>query len=294
MEQCFKCGITEDKALLYDVITGEGIQKVCRKCSHKEDAPIMRNKDSLELKEFERKQDIYERISRVSGIDNKRKLNPSNLSIKREDVGLRDLVEKNVNVGLNKDAKPREDLIDNFHWVIKRVRRLKHMTAKQFAEKIGEIEKTIILAEQGVVPEGYDLINKIENTLNIRLIKEAARQKVSVVSDKKLSFNPYSSEELTIADLQAMKKNISSDALHLGEGPLEVFEDEPELALEEDTLERVPVSERVPEEDFDRLEDMDEKPSKKEVLDQMKEKSSLLDKRDLSKEEMDDLIFGRS
>jgi hypothetical protein len=40
------------------------------------------------------------------------------------------------------------------------------------------------------------------------------------------------------------------------------------------------------------MEDL-EKPSKDEVLGQMKGKSNLLDKKDLSKEEMDDLIFGR-
>ena len=285
MEQCFKCGIGNDKALLYDVITSDGIQKVCRKCSHKEDAPLMRNKDALELKEFERKQDIYERISRVSGIDNKKKLNKSNLSIEGQDTGLRDLVEKNVNVGLNKDAKPREDLIDNFHWMIKRVRRLTHLTTKQFAEKIGEVEKTIVLAEQGVVPEGYDLIKKIEMALDVRLIKGETpkEEEAQVVSDKELSFSPYSSEELTIADLKEMKTNLSEKE---GDG-LEVFDEEPEV---------------IPQEVFDEVEDQTmkeiqmedlEKPSKDEVLGQMKGKSNLLDKKDLSKEEMDDLIFGR-
>ena len=172
MEQCFKCGLGDDKALLYDVITHEGIQKVCRKCSHKEDSPLVKNQDSLELKEFERKQDIYERISRVSGIDNKKKLNQSNLVIENQESSLRDLVEKNVNIGLSKEAKHRDDLVENFHWIIKRTRRIRHFTAKQLAEEIGEVEKTIALAEEGVVPEGYELIKKIERILGVRLIKE--------------------------------------------------------------------------------------------------------------------------
>lgn len=210
MENCYKCGVSEDKMLLYDVVTIEGIQKLCRICSLKEDLPMMNKKCSDEIKEIERKQDVYERISKVSSIDNKRKLNQRNLIVEKQDASLRDLVEKNVCKGLSKSAKPRIDLIRNFHWLIKRYRRVNHLTTKQLAKEIGEAEKTIDLVEQGIVPEGYTLIRKIENRLGVVLIKDEIGDRIRRMEEKnpeqRLVFDPISTRMLTIADLNEIKR----------------------------------------------------------------------------------------
>ena len=278
MEKCFRCGITDEKALLYDAITVEGIDKVCRKCSHKEEVPLMKNKDIEELKEFEKKQDIYDRISRVAGIDNKRKLNQRSLTLEKQDSSLRDLVEKNVCKGINKEAKPREDLVKNFHWIIKRYRRVRHMTQKQLAFKLGEAEKAVILAEQGVIPEGLDFIKKMENVLGVRLIKPEVVEEMNKKEDNELKFDNVSSKVLTIADLQEAKKAkeepLMQERVAFGDK-----EDVPEFLSEKELQDQ---EEMVVQEEVSTIS---EEPQI--------EKPNLAGKKDLSKEEMDDLIFGR-
>jgi len=284
MSECFRCGIDSEKALLYEAITPEGVQQICRKCSHKESVPLMKNKDILELKEFEKKQDIYERISRDSGVDTKKRLNQRSLVLEKEEVGLRNLIEKNVCRGLDEKAKPREDLIKNFHWMIKRVRRLKHLTSKQFAEKIGEIQKTIDLAEQGVVPEGHDLIRKIEHSLGIRLIKEETSPPLSLTNEpagskneeaKELKFDNVSAKVLTLSDLQEMKAREGAKA----------DDDQPEFVSAQEAEKE---ADRVFEEN--KAETIDPKPDD-EPLEKVPKTDE--EKKELSKEEMDDLIFGR-
>lgn len=257
MESCFKCGVSEEKALLYDTITPEGIQKICRKCSFHEESPIMKNCDALEIKDFERKQDIYERISKVSGIDHRKKLNQKNLALEMQDSSLRDLVEKNVCKGLNKNAKPREDLIKNFHWLIKRYRRLKHLTTKQFAEALREPEKLVLLAEQGIVPEGYDFIKKVEKFLGIALIKEEVYLDLKKKEEKKLEFDRSVGSELTISDLKEMKEKRKG-------GFFGWFSSKENEVSEEGMID----TEKIPE-------------------------KNQVDKKDLNSKEVEDLIFGR-
>ena len=43
-------------------------------------------------------------------------------------------------VGEDLSKKPRADLVDNFHWIIMRARRMKKLTQAQFAKEIGESE----------------------------------------------------------------------------------------------------------------------------------------------------------
>lgn len=206
MESCLRCGITEEKALLYDAITKEGVKKICRRCSYQESVPFARTKDAEELKGLERKKEVYDRISRAANIDNQKKLNQKSLVLESQEASLKDLVEKNVCKGISKTAKPREDLIRNFHWIIKRQRRIKHMTAKQLGEKIGEIEKVILLAEEGAVPEGYNLIKKIENALEIKLIKDDVYEGLKAQEEKEISFENLAKQEITIGELKKKKK----------------------------------------------------------------------------------------
>lgn len=260
MDTCFKCGIPEEKALLYDVITSEGVQKVCRKCSFKEELPMIENKDASELKEFERKKEIYDRISRVSRTGNFRKLNQKNMDLEEQNSNLRDLVEKNICKGVNKIAKPRNDLVRNFHWIIKRYRRLKKLSVKQFAEELKEAEKTIELAEQGVVPEGYDLIRKIETFLGVTLIHDDVYEEILKKEQqfgKRVTFDRYIVKNLTIADLKESEKQKGS--VRLGEIETKTQTSEEEFLKP----------------DFD-------------ISESKKQKS----KKELSQDDIEDLIFG--
>ncbi len=68
--ECFKCGISDQKAALYDVITREGLIKLCDSCSRREDSPIIRKPTVFQLKEIERKPTTYERLSKMAGLKN--------------------------------------------------------------------------------------------------------------------------------------------------------------------------------------------------------------------------------
>jgi len=203
MNNCYRCGVSEEKALLSDAITNEGVKKICRKCSFHEDVPVMRSLTPATVQELEKKHDIYDKVSRVSGIDNKKKLNSRSLKLEQQETTLKDLIEKNVCKGLSKQAKPRNDLVKNFHWILKRQRRLKHLSPAQFAKELGEAEKTILMAEQGVVPEGYDLIHKLESSLNVNLIAAENAPRRNEIP-KELKFDRFSTKQVTIGDLKQM------------------------------------------------------------------------------------------
>ena len=67
MNECFKCGISGEKALLFETITFEGIQKVCRKCSFDIDTPIIKKK--TDVPSYEKKKSVYERLSQIAGLN---------------------------------------------------------------------------------------------------------------------------------------------------------------------------------------------------------------------------------
>ena len=86
MNNCFKCGISDEKSMLYDAISDEGIIKVCRKCSFEENLPLIkkineqekRDRAIAEANSFElrkklkqtpiRKTSVYNRLVSMSGI----------------------------------------------------------------------------------------------------------------------------------------------------------------------------------------------------------------------------------
>ena len=170
MIECFECGISGDKAILFDAISEKGIVKICEKCASEEDIPIIRKPTDFQFKESEKKQTVYERLSRVAGI-NTEKI-PENKDLKKQEVSLRSIIDSNFESRF-KEAKSYDDLISNFHWIIMRVRRLKKITQEQLASAIGESEAAIKKTEKGILPENYSLlINKLEDYLEIKLMKK--------------------------------------------------------------------------------------------------------------------------
>lgn len=197
MAECYRCGVSDDKAQLFEAISKEGIVHVCRKCSFYDNLPMLRSGPEG----VERKMSVYERLSRMAGIDRKRTAPKSDL-VRKQETTLRELVDKNFEERVKKQTKKREDLIDNFHWAIMRTRRAKKLMQKQLADAISEPEKAIILAEQGVVPEDNVLIKKIENYLRIKLLKESGKKENPGI----LKFDSETTKALTIADLNKMEK----------------------------------------------------------------------------------------
>ncbi|MBA7660356.1 hypothetical protein ES703_68358 [subsurface metagenome] len=226
MEECFKCGVSEDKAWLFDAIGEKGVVKICKKCSSEENMPIIRKPTNSQLEKANQKQTVYERLSHAAGIDKKDYVPSRPVVPSKQETTLRNIVDKNLKIKV-KGAKPRGDLIHNFHWIIMRVRRSKHISQKQLAEAIGEPEQAIKMAEQGIIPENnYQLVNKLENYFRIRLVKEDKKESLSIqknltqikedeseTEQNVIGFDPITTKSLTISDLKEMKKKREEEIL---------------------------------------------------------------------------------
>lgn len=171
MERCFRCGISSERVPLYDAISDKEIVKICESCSIREHMPVIKRVEYSEKPE--KMPTVRERLSYMSGINPKEKerITKSN----EEDKKLRELANKRYKEEIaSSNAKPdtagEGGLVRNFHWIIMRARRSRHMTQKQLADMISEPEEAIKMAERGVLPrERERLVKKIETVLKIRI-----------------------------------------------------------------------------------------------------------------------------
>ena len=132
-------------------------------------------------------------------------------------------IAKKRNVPLN--------LVDNFNWVIAGERRKRKIDRRQLAEAIGESELAVKMIENKEFPDdALKIISKIEQYLGIKLRKDNNRNeqdrireaiaghlmKPAQISQQApsqsqlkpstiLKFNPETTKNITIADLQRMK-----------------------------------------------------------------------------------------
>lgn len=220
--ECFNCGISGNKVRLLDAVSGRGIVKICEKCSSEERLPIVRKPTTFQFEESEKKSSVYERLSRASGIEAKEE-SPKKKELEKIEKNLKEVADKNYEQIIQTKPKLRSDLVDNFHWLIMRVRRLKKLTQEQLAKEISESETAIKMAEQGILPVGdYNLVNKLESYLGIRILREETTKIPDQPSTEILGFGPKNMDNLTIADLKKMKEERESKIL----GESKVMEDE--------------------------------------------------------------------
>ena len=292
--ECARCGVSGDLTKLHDVITGEGIVKLCKRCIEEENAPIIHRPTEKEIQSVAKSDSLYRRLSNAAGInptEHRKNIQEFHIKESKDEVTLRDLVDKKFDKFVKKDLKKRDDLIDNFHWIIMRARRSKKMSVSQLAKEIGESEKVIKMAEQGVMPEGYVVVRKLEEILGIRILRPEIAQELER-QKKQLGFDDYSSKSLTISDLHEMKK----------EGIVEHKEpywrrflssligkrETKEKILDEPKEERgldFGESHEVPIEFDDTSLELEEKLPE--------DKESEISEDDLSQKDIDDIIFGR-
>ena len=77
MAECYKCGA--ENVRLSDVISKEGVVKICDFCLKEDDFPLLRRPTSFQLKEAEVPNTVYERLSGIAGInavEHKKKFSP--------------------------------------------------------------------------------------------------------------------------------------------------------------------------------------------------------------------------
>jgi len=207
VDECFFCGAWGSRIRLFDAIVDDGIVKICEKCSFDEHVPIIRKPTTFQLKRAEKKdKSFHERADKERENIEQEKIKKARIA--KQNVTLKDIINQKYKSRIHVEEKPKLDLIDNFHWVILRARKKKHLTQVQLADAIQESEAVIKMIESGVLPEDdYRIVNKLENYLGIRIReKEEDEPVMGREPARVLSFKPDSIKDLTISDLQKMKK----------------------------------------------------------------------------------------
>jgi ribosome-binding protein aMBF1 (putative translation factor) len=217
MTECIRCGISDEKEMLFDAISSKGLVKICKKCNEVEEFPLI-GKDYVDRPE--KIKTVYERLSSMAHLDpekHKGRVREREEALKRQNQNktLKDIVDENFAKKISIDSKPRTDLIENFHWAIKMARRAKKISQRQLAEDIGESETAIKMAEEGhIVSTSDTLVKKLENYFKIKLFKEGFglsledlnKQKLKEDFEKDAKFNEETTNALTISDLQDINK----------------------------------------------------------------------------------------
>ncbi len=226
------------------------MRELSEKCSREEHIPIIRKPTTFQLKEAERKQTVYEKLSRAAGIQHAEE---KSSDTEKQDTTLREIVDRNYEKRISKDAVSRPEMINNFHWIIMRARRMKKLTQEQLAKEISESEAAIKMAEKGILPEDdYRLVNKLESYLGIKIIRPEFARDIREKTQPELKFGRDEAKRLTIGDIKKMEQK------------------EPE---------------EIPEE-ADEIEEI-------EFGDEIGEVESNEDKGEVSQEEMDRILFGK-
>ena len=220
--ECSKCGRSDNETPLFDVISDEGIVKICGACNLEENFPVVREpgeKIPMEGRKF---------VSRtVATSEDKPK-------------SMRDLVEKNFNKNPLIGGEQKDDLVQNFHWLIMRARRGRHLSPREVAEEVGVDAVTILRAERAMLPEDYhDFLMKLESVLGVNLFKSEKREEVERVYSgagkvkSGINFNELGREDLTIADLKRMKDEREASVVSSGREDAPEFNEE-DLNMEGD------------------------------------------------------------
>jgi len=296
--ECSKCGVSGETMKLFEVISDEGIVKVCQRCLFHEGTPVIQKPTESQFKSVLKKESVYKRLSNSAGLDpEQHRMNMQRIQLeqsnKKHDTTLRDLVDRKFDGFAKTPVKKRDDLINNFHWVIMRARRAKKMTIPQLAKEMGEPERALKMAEQGVLAEGdYAIVDKFEKILGINILMPEVSSRLKQ-KKKQLGFDDFSTQNLTISDLKDMKKEAPAkgsywkrflDKIMMRREKEEVSEQQvPEMPKEEpksadEELEYDSVTETPVEFDDTSLEISERERKRPE---------------DFSKEDIDDIIFGR-
>jgi len=176
---CERCGISGQVVRLFDAIYDGKMSLLCERCSIIENSPIIKRPDSAQLKEFEKRTKLYNRIRTIAGLKTEKD--------KKDTFFIGDrLKELDKNPRLELPEENQLNLIDNFHWEIMKIRRRKGLSQKQLGDVIGESEIAIQMIEKGKFPEASEsLIKKIEQFFQINLKKINETESKFIEKEKK-------------------------------------------------------------------------------------------------------------
>jgi ribosome-binding protein aMBF1 (putative translation factor) len=171
MEVCGRCGVEGIVIRLFDAIYDGKMESICERCSIIENIPIIKKPDNEQLKESERGVKVFDRMKRLSGMDEEKEEE----SYFKEDR----LEELNKHPELELPEREKLKLIEYFHWQIMKNRRSKGLTQEKLAEAIGESLITIQMLEKEKYPENSErVIRKLEQYFQIPLTKITEMERI--------------------------------------------------------------------------------------------------------------------
>lgn len=278
MADCFRCERNDREVKLNDAIYGNDLVKVCERCALTESIPILKKPSTSQLKAAERSQGVYERLSRLSGHQEKERIHETVLDkIKKLD----DYPE------IEKPGQRHFNLIHNYHWRVARARRNRGLSQKQLAWALGESETAIKMVEKGDLPEEPEtLIRKLEQFFQIHL-RERTQEELELERRKKEELQmpkaeivsepiqPIIEEEINENDLIKVEKEEYGEEL---KGPAHILKFKPEL------MENITIA------DLKRLKEEQEAEEKFE--EEKKEEMKKKEMREKVGQEMKDLALG--
>lgn len=232
--ECFKCQISDQRALLYDVISSRGIAQICRKCLAEEpDLTTIKKPNDANFRESDKNLTVRERLSLSAGINpyDQRKENMKSKELRQQEEKIKLIAEQNFQREILANQMSVENFIDHFNWIIMRSRRMKKLTQEQLAKELEVSEISIKMAEQGLIRKGdFNFVKKLENKLGIIILKRdnfvsqsdsiqtsfGNEKSVSVkidnlvekihVGEEGIDFKDLKDESLTISDLKEAKE----------------------------------------------------------------------------------------
>ena len=203
--ECSICGASEIVRPIFRALSPTGIVLVCEHCALEQGYPLVK-KPEVKKEDLEKRDSVYETMVRLSGVKRKE---PERFELIGQERKIKEAVNKNYEKKIKQETvslSPRPDLVDNFHWIIMRVRRVKGLTQGQLADRIQESESTIKMAEQGIIPQGYELLNKLERFLGVRLVKDKAI--TSETSSQKTQINQMNLSNSNIVPTKQLSKTV--------------------------------------------------------------------------------------
>ena len=280
MKECYLCGVSEEKALLYEGIhKSYGIVGVCRKCYFKDKFPLVEKK-SVNPEDVASRGSVRERLMKMAHV-RLEKAPEKRMAPSFENITLRDIVEKNFKKEAIMPPKPPEDLIENFHWVVMRKRRSMKITKEHLAEKTKEPLIAIESLEKGIVPREYKpLIKKVEGVLGIRLLKNKDIDHNDIINESKVPTG------VLIQDIQEKAKKEEDSYIDLANLSLDKINEIYGVPPQE--LKEEPEREEEPESEYFRFRN----PFKRKKEEKKFEEKREILKEDLTDEEVSKIVWG--
>ena len=265
--ECFKCGISDQRALLYDVIVTRGIGQICRKCLAEEPELTQISKpNDAKFRENDKNLTVRERLALSAGINpyEQKKENIKSRELSKQEEKIKLIAEQNFQQEILSNQMSADNFIDHFNWIIMRARRMKKLTQEKLAEELQVSEIAVKMAEQGLVKKGdFNFIKKLENKLGIIILKEdrsitqsntiqtsfGNENTVSIevdnsadkirVGEEGVDFKDLKDEGLTIADLKDAKDTKEQNVL--------------KDIKEDDWYDEVPSTKKIISDEFENL-----------------------------------------